>query len=201
MISGQVCMYCARPIISAGACLTCSKSRPLFKQLHACLYFQTPIDQWIHAFKRQQVYPFLQGFVQLLWGKIIADVEQLPTAIIPVPQSHQRYRQRGYNPVELLAKNLAKTLGIEVIADAVCAQAQVIPQKYCSGARRKNNIKNIFRVTGRALPARIAILDDVIASGNTVRALAKVLHQSGVEDIEVWTIAKTKMMHATLQGS
>jgi predicted amidophosphoribosyltransferase len=38
----------------------------------------------------------------------------------------------------------------------------------------------------------VAILDDVVTTGSTVRELAAVLRDAGAERVEVWAIARTQ---------
>ena len=64
-------------------------------------------------------------------------------------------------------------------------------QSTLSEAERKRNLRRAFVVTG-ALPASVAIIDDVITTGSTVHALAGVLRQAGVRDIRIWAVAKTR---------
>ena len=40
-------------------------------------------------------------------------------------------------------------------------------------------------------PRRVVIIDDVVTTGATIEALAKVLRKAGVEDVAVWALART----------
>jgi predicted amidophosphoribosyltransferase len=41
------------------------------------------------------------------------------------------------------------------------------------------------------VPANIAIVDDVVTTGATVRELASVLTRAGAKEIQVWALART----------
>ncbi len=48
-----------------------------------------------------------------------------------------------------------------------------------------------WRLAGRTgVPARVAIVDDVMTSGQTVTALAAALRRAGCADVQVWVIAR-----------
>jgi predicted amidophosphoribosyltransferase len=53
-------------------------------------------------------------------------------------------------------------------------------------------VKGAFAVAAPLQVRHIAILDDVVTTGSTVRELADVLRRAGAERIEVWAIARTE---------
>lgn len=42
-----------------------------------------------------------------------------------------------------------------------------------------------------AIPTHIALIDDVLTTGHTANVAVKALRQAGVNNIELWTIART----------
>ena len=44
--------------------------------------------------------------------------------------------------------------------------------------------------TGIALPAHVAILDDVMTTGATLAECARVLRHAGVQRVDVWALAR-----------
>jgi len=41
------------------------------------------------------------------------------------------------------------------------------------------------------VPERVAIVDDVVTTGATVRVLARCLVEAGARDVQVWALART----------
>lgn len=55
---------------------------------------------------------------------------------------------------------------------------------------RRRALKGAF-VVERALPAHVAIVDDVMTTGSSAEALTRALTEAGVERVDVWTLART----------
>ena len=55
---------------------------------------------------------------------------------------------------------------------------------------RRVNVSGAFEVTAAAVPAAVAIVDDVLTTGSTADALARVLKRAGCRRVEVWAVAR-----------
>lgn len=66
-------------------------------------------------------------------------------------------------------------------------------QRGLSAKDRRQNLKNAFSlaVSKNAFPyRRIALVDDVITTGSTLNEISKLLRKLGVEEIQVWGLAR-----------
>jgi ComF family protein len=125
----------------------------------------------------------------LLAGAVMRSGEPLPELIVPVPMSHARLRQRGYNQALELARPVSRQLGIPLDWQS-CRRARHTPAQTSLKAReRRKNMRGAF-VVQRGLPSHVAILDDVITTGATATELALALKRSGVARVEVWACAR-----------
>jgi predicted amidophosphoribosyltransferase len=57
---------------------------------------------------------------------------------------------------------------------------------------RRRNVTGAFATVGPLRVRHVAILDDVVTTGSTVRELAGVLRDAGAGPVEVWAIARTQ---------
>ena len=116
---------------------------------------------------------------------------ELPTAIVPMPLTRQRRRQRGFNQAELLAAVIGPRLGLRQHRKCLVRVRNAPPQRSLSRAARLTNLRGAFAVR-RPLPGkRLALLDDVATTGATARAATEALLAAGAEDVHVWVVAKT----------
>jgi ComF family protein len=114
-----------------------------------------------------------------------------PQALIPVPIHRKRLAERGFNQSVELARPLARDLQIPLLLDAVQRQRATVPQFQLSGDERVVNVRGAFVLrAGTVLPKHVAIVDDVLTTGATVRELAKLLRKHGCERVEVWCAAR-----------
>jgi ComF family protein len=124
---------------------------------------------------------------------LLARGKPLPEAIVPVPLALRRYRQRGYNQAIELALTIRHISGIPVRADVAIRQRETAEQAGLDRKARRRNVAGAFAAVAPLRVRHVAILDDVVTTGSTVRELAEVLQRAGAEQIEVWAIARTEL--------
>lgn len=76
------------------------------------------------------------------------------------------------------------------LSAAVAKQKATLDQSSLQLKERKKNIKDAFIVLHK-LPKHIAIIDDVMTTGETVKQLAIILKKHGVKKVDVWCLART----------
>jgi ComF family protein len=127
--------------------------------------------------------------------KYISQISQLKMReidfILPVPLHFKRYRQRGFNQVELLAKVVSRYLEVPVIG-ALERVRNTHPQFDLPRERRLLNVREAFKVSDCALVAnrRLLLLDDIYTTGATIAECCKTLKNAGAASIEVLTLAR-----------
>lgn len=112
--------------------------------------------------------------------------------ILPVPISKKRYKQRGYNQTELIAREISKRAGIELVTNCVYKERNNVPQSTLNKEDRIENVKNTYIIKNSKIikDKRVIILDDIYTTGSTVNECSKLLKQNNVKEILVMTIAK-----------
>ena len=110
-------------------------------------------------------------------------------AVVAMPVSVKRLRQRGYNQTLYPARAAARLLGVPLIGEGVFAKAGRVPQSSLpTHAARRRNIRGAFAVCGD-LPPRLLLVDDVVTSGATLREAARTLAAAGVQEITALAVA------------
>ncbi len=184
------CYQCAYPLPVHGLCGQCLKHAPSFDSAIAAFTYTNPIPSFIQQFKYQH---------RLVYGRVLSELlrQQLEhhpitiDALIPMPLHWWRHLCRGYNQSQLVAKLLSKHFHLPVYQQQIKRYRATKIQRSLTKSHREENMKNAFTI-GKPFPyRRVAIIDDVMTTGNTVNALAKTLKLAGVTWVEVWVIART----------
>ncbi len=188
------CTKCAEPLPEGqDLCGLCLNNSLPEVQIVALFYYQSPIDLLITKLKFGN---------NLIGAKILGELfavrlnehyqnKTKPEIIIPVPLHPDRLRDRGYNQALELSRPIAKKLQIPI--DKFCVERikNTQPQARLVAKERKQNIKQAFFVSQGFSYQHVAVIDDVITTGNTVVELCKSLLRVGVKQIDVWCLAKS----------
>jgi ComF family protein len=196
----HTCIRCSHPLEKLSleqsnnqTCGECLKKPPCYDKAFALFRYQKPIDKLIINLKFHQ---------KLLYAKLLGELmaeslttfyknDHLPEIIIPVPLHPQRLKERGYNQALELAKPIAKKFSIP-IDNKLCRRIRSTqPQSLIPATERKRNIKNAFAITPTSSIKHLAIIDDVITTGNTIQELSLTLRNAtNSQRIDIWSCAK-----------
>lgn len=187
------CPSCAEPLsihTKQPLCGKCLKSSPAYDLALSPYLYQAPISNLITRFKFHSDLCAGQLLAKLLADHLQQELTQLPGCIIPVPLHSTRLMQRGFNQSHELAGFVAKQLSLPVLTGYCIRQRHTDSQSGLDEKQRKQNIRRAFTMV-KALPYQhVAIIDDVMTTGNTVNELAKVLRQGGATMIQVWCVSR-----------
>lgn len=155
--------------------------------------YASPIKQLILDGKTSQHLDKIQLLASLLQQQFPELITELPEAILPIPLHPKRLRQRGFNQAVELVRPLAKQLGVPLILKAVIRKRHTDEQKKLAAIDRHSNLHQAFQLV-RPIPYKhVAIFDDVVTTGATCAELELLLTDYGVEKIQIWCCAQTKM--------
>ncbi len=190
----HACGHCGLPIPaetpSGYPCGACQQHPPNFDRLLAASYYAPPISHLITAYKFQQQLHHARLFAHLLHRTVLATAVNLPEVVIPVPLHAARQRQRGYNQALEIARILSRWLHIPLDRTALQRCRATAPQSDLDAMSRASNVRGAFNVSQVLNYRHVALLDDVVTTGNTVNEIARVLKKSGVRQVDVWSIAR-----------
>ncbi|MBP5968907.1 ComF family protein [Pseudomonas iridis] len=194
---GAHCQTCALPLPEAGlTCDGCLLEPPAYEQVAVPWRYDFPVDSLITRFKHNAKWPF---------GHLLADVlsqylqhrfdEDLPRpdALLPVPLAAKRLRQRGFNQAAMLARWLSKQLDLPCEENVVHRIQDTSAQQDLDAKARKRNLRNAFALTSDAnvKGRHLALVDDVLTTGATAQALARLLMNAGAARVDVYCLART----------
>lgn len=128
----------------------------------------------------------------LLKQQKIFEIIKTYDIILPVPISKKRYKQRGYNQTELIARKIRKKTDIELVTNCLYKEKNNVPQSTLNKEDRIENVKNAYIIKNSKIikDKRVIIFDDIYTTGSTVNECSKLLKQNNVKEILVMTIAK-----------
>lgn len=114
------------------------------------------------------------------------------TCVMPVPLSRESEKRRGYNQAALLARPLARGLGLPYREDLI-KLTDTRPQKELGALERSGNLLGAFDVReGAAVEGEAVLLvDDVTTTGATLHECAKMLKLYGAREVFAVTAAGT----------
>lgn len=110
--------------------------------------------------------------------------------LVPVPTATSRVRQRGYDQAKLLARELSRQTRLPYL-DCLMRGGQA-HQVGASRTQRLQQLAKAYRLKKAALVrgADIILVDDVITTGATLEAAAKVLRVAGARHVDAIVYAQ-----------
>lgn len=221
-LEGPRCSRCARalpPMLADGdLCRFCRTDPPAFARTRVVAdYGADPaLREWILAFKhggRRDLAPLLGAVLATL---LLDTVPTAPCVLVPVPLHWRRRFERGYDQALLLARAAADAARVECVS-ALRRVRSTPTQGAPLAPRRTDNVKHAFapspfvapraRRGRRSAVMRLAVrldrrpsiegravwlVDDVMTSGATADACARVLLDLGAAEVGVLALARAR---------
>ena len=182
------CYRCRKLSPSSLTCASCHKTSRL-RRVQVATVYEGVAKELVWKLKFTGAQQAAQPMVAKM-AKIMGGDGSLATLIIPVPTATKRARQRGYDQAELLARGLTNQAHL-----GYCACLARIGHQHQHGAARAQRLKQLasaFRVTRTQLldGAHVLLVDDVVTTGATLEAAARVLKAAGAGRIDAIVFAQ-----------
>jgi len=192
LISPPRCVTCGRPVRRAApptVCAACRISPPLYTRARPAGVYDGALREAIHALKFGGCRAIAGPLGDLIAATVQADDRLRADVIIPVPLHASRYRQRGFNQAELLARRVAMRLGLPCEARLLRRARATEAQSGLNREVRETNVRGAF-VCARPLAGHdVLLVDDVMSTGFTVSECARALGSAGAREVAVATAA------------
>ncbi|MFL5959433.1 MAG: double zinc ribbon domain-containing protein [Gaiellaceae bacterium] len=183
-IEPPLCARCGAPTAwPVERCRECAGRRLGFASARAAVGYDEAARRIVHAWKER-------GLRRLATeaGRLVAERVPPPTvdALTFVPADRARRLERGHNPAERLALELAAAWELPCLP--LLERTRGGRQRGSSAAERRT-VRGAFRGTAAA-PRSVAVVDDVYTTGATAAAAATALRKAGARRVEAIAFAR-----------
>lgn len=168
-------------------CGKCLAEPPPWQRLFTLGDYDFPLAGEIKRFKDKGELWHVDALSQLLAQRISAPAP----LITSVPLHWRRYLSRGFNQSDILARRLAKHLQCDADGRVFRRISNAGSQRGQDKLHREHNLKGAFVLNKKPKVKHVAIVDDVVTTGSTVRQLCQLLLEVGVESIDIYCICRT----------
>jgi ComF family protein len=200
-LSEPLCARCGRPIVSNAVtggvssphCHLCRLGAYDFDFVRSFGAYTPPMARAILMLKYGEVTPLGGWFARYLAlvaersaGEFVADV------VVPVPLHASRLRERGYNQAELIARPLARILGIP-FRSYLLVRTRPRPDKLRLTRRERwETVRGAYAMHPGAKvdKVRVLLVDDVLTTGATLDACSRALRGAGAVRVAGLTVAR-----------
>jgi len=180
------CPVCAAPSPGGTSCGTCLKEVPHFDLSIAAYRYTYPVDKLVQALKYQHRLPLADFFAEIL----LQGARPAGDAIVPLPLSPQRLRERGFNQAVEIARPLARRLGLPLLTGIVSRPQDMPPQATLPWQARRKNVRGCFLGTTDLSGRALIVVDDVMTTGATLDEFARTLKKHGAARVSNWVLAR-----------
>lgn len=202
-VGRALCFECQQSFSPAQLrCLACGRYNPFglycasCKRKHwpdrvvACFAYNSPVKELLHQFKYEDVFLLYKPLAKQLASRIFQIRNYQQFAVTFIPLSSNRYRWRGYNQAELLAREAAATCRLPVVDTLRRSRFYESQVKSQTKRSRKQNVKGAFEIKEKAsVPKKVILIDDIVTTGATVEEATRVLKRAGVKEVIVIAVA------------
>lgn len=168
------------------------KSIPFVAEWTAVWYYKDNVRKSLLRYKFYNARNYAPAYGRLLAMKLL-EMNLHFDVLTWVPISRLRKLRRGYDQVELIAREVGKELGIQPIPTLKKKRNTPPQSSIIEPSARRANILGAYRTIepDRIQNKQVLILDDIITTGSTASECAKALMISGASKVICAAMAVT----------
>ncbi len=190
------CLCCGRALPSNGLlCKDCGplEEAPPFRQFPldgagktltaaAPLYYRGGFRETLHRYKFRGERGLAGQLGRLMAGRAL-DFPAGFDGVSFAPLSKERLRERGYDQSGLLAKSLAKALGLPLLPLLEKTRDTRRQHELGRTQRRENAKEGGYRAKPQAAGKSLLLVDDIVTTGATLCQCAQALYAAGAREV------------------
>ena len=188
---GGDCVLCAGASARGPVCAECAADLPGVRDrapgVSVAFAYRFPVDRLVLRMKGGDL-----AVGSWLADRLVEAVrhEPRPALLVPVPMRARRLRERGFNPAAEIARRVGSRLRVACAARGARKVRDTRPQQGLDRRARRLNVRRAFECRVDVRGRDVAIVDDVVTTGATAKALASALRRAGARRIRVWAVAR-----------
>ncbi len=185
-VIGPLCERCGQPSFDDLECRLCAQWPRGLTRVRSAVWLMDGARHAVHLLKYEgwwRLADTLAGSMRAL-APLTGQV-----SLIPVPLGSRRFRDRGYNQSERIARALAACTGLELRTDVLSRVRDTRTQTALTPEGRQANVAGAF-LPARAAGLRCVLVDDVFTTGATLAEAGAALAAAGAAAVEAVTFAR-----------
>jgi ComF family protein len=198
-LEAPVCDGCGAPLEydqgDGARCPACLSRRRAFERARAAVLYDEHSRGLILKLKhadRTDLAALFAAWIARAGHDILSEAD----ALVPVPLHRWRLMSRRFNQAAEIARPLARLTGLAYLPGAVVRKRSTPSQGGKSASGRRRNVAGAFACPKRMWPCvagkRLVLIDDVLTTGATAEACARVLKAAGAIRVDVAAVARVK---------
>ena len=199
--SNRECRLCHKQCGGEPLCRACTddlpwrtepwtKQLPLVDAVWVGFDFAYPVRQLIHRMKYGRDLACARILGELFAARLTGFVDVPSSAVLfPVPLARSRVLVRGFNQAVEISLPLRRALRLPIDVVSVHKRHTRKAQSTLDAVGRKANIRDAFKHRGQLKVDTAIIVDDVLTTGATVSAMARVLKNAGAKQVIACVLA------------
>lgn len=189
-VTKPYCLKCGKPITKEENeyCYDCAAKHFHYEYGYGMFVYDKKMQRSIAAFKYKNKREYGNFYSSEMVRHFREAIERMKIdVVVPIPIHKKKYKIRGYNQAEILAKGIADAMHLTLEPRLLIRCKNTLPQKSLNDRERIKNLNHAFQrnpnINFDCKDKRILLVDDIYTTGSTIEVCTKVLLDAGVDKV------------------